>query len=161
MKINQLIQMVAVGLLLGTASLADQPASDSEFFPSDGGIEVVLKNSSQDEIAQYFRAANAGEPDAQNIVGSCYLFGLHVTQSYEEAVQWFRKAAEQGDAQAQFNLGLCYDRGWGVEPYKEKAMSWYRKAAEGGEVEALYNARLLYTSPSQRDLSTYRQTSVA
>lgn len=132
MKLNQLIRMVTASLLVGTVSLADQPASDSEFFPSDGGIEVALKNSSQDEIAQYFRAANAGEPGAQNIVGSCYLFGLHVKQSYEEAVQWFRKAAEQGDAQAQFNLGLCYDRGWGVEPSKEKALYWLQKADDQG-----------------------------
>ena len=42
MKLNQLVQMVAASLLVGTASLADQPASDSEFFPSDGGIEEAL-----------------------------------------------------------------------------------------------------------------------
>ena len=107
MKLNQLIQMVVACLLLGTVSLAEPSLSAKDCFPDDGKTPAMLKACSQEDVRQYFREANAGVASDQNVVGTFYLYGIHVKQSYEEAFRWFRKAADQGDAQAQYNLGHC------------------------------------------------------
>lgn len=136
MKLNQLVQMVGVSLLVGTSSFAEQAGSDIECRSDNGETVAMLSSCSPEEVRGYFREANAGVARAQNVVGSFYLHGLHVKQSYEEAFRWFRKAAEQGDIQAQCNLAHCYDYGWGVELSEEKALSWYLKAAKRGNLQS-------------------------
>jgi TPR repeat protein len=62
----------------------------------------------------YRKAADQGNPQAQNAIGWLYERGLGVTQDYSEAMRLFRLAAEQGDAPAQSNIGRLYENGWGV-----------------------------------------------
>jgi uncharacterized protein len=77
----------------------------------------------------YLELAEKGQVEAQVEVGSMYLEGRGVQQSYQEALKWFRKAAASGNAVAQFNLGLMYAKGLGVPRDYDEAINWFTLAA--------------------------------
>ena len=85
------------------------------------------------------KAAEQGNADAQNNLGTAYSDGRGVPQDFSQAAVWWRKAADQGDANAQYNLGVAYDQGQGVVQDHAQAAYWYRKAAKQGIAEALGN----------------------
>lgn len=87
----------------------------------------------------YTKAAEQGDPDAQNMLGLCYFHSRGVVQDRETAVKWFQKAAEQGSFRANNNLGNCYFNGNGVPQNYVKAFGHYLKAAETGYDIAQYN----------------------
>ena len=102
------------------------------------------KQSCQEAIKWYRKAAEQGYPLAQSFLGYCYEKGQNVTKDEAEAVKWYRKAAEQGFANAQYNLGVCYGFGKGVTNDEVEAAKWYRKAAEQGYAKAQTNLGYCY-----------------
>ena len=54
--------------------------------------------------AWYLRAAEAGSPDAQAMLGWMYEVGRGVPKDLGEAVRWFRLAAAQGNTVARDHL---------------------------------------------------------
>lgn len=92
-----------------------------------------------DDLAQIFRRATQGDPEAQCHIGICYYEGKGIEQDVQKAVEWYRKAAEQGYADAQNRLGVRYDRGEGVEENSKIANEWFLKAAKQGHVKAQFN----------------------
>lgn len=76
--------------------------------------------------------ANAGDADAQFLLGGLYLNAEGVAQNYTEGAIWIRKAAEQNHAKAQFILGTLYSFGNGVPQNYEQAVIWFRKSADQG-----------------------------
>jgi TPR repeat protein len=52
------------------------------------------------------KAANQGNPAAQNNLGVMFRMGQGVAQNHKKAVLWFRKAADQGNTRTQYNLSL-------------------------------------------------------
>ena len=89
-----------------------------------------------EELNAIIAKAEAGNPEAQNDLGLCFVTGWGVGKDFSKAVEWFTKAAEQGSAKAQANLGVCFEKGWGVEKSLTKAIEWYLKAAEQGFAQA-------------------------
>ncbi len=83
-------------------------------------------------------AAEAGDAQAQIMLGEAYNAGVGVEQDYEQAVYWHQEAAEQGHADAQFQMGSNYSYGIGVEQDGEQAAYWWKKAAEQGHVTAKF-----------------------
>ena len=77
-----------------------------------------------------FIAAEQGDTDAQNNLGTCYENGTGVEKDEQKAVEWYQKAAEQGNATAQYNLGYCCQNGIGVEKDAGKTAELYHQAAE-------------------------------
>ena len=73
--------------------------------------------------------AEAGDADAQALLGYLYEHGRGVTQDYILAVHWYTCAAEQGHPTAQYLLGLMYDKGHGVERSDKLAYMWINLAA--------------------------------
>ena len=73
--------------------------------------------------------ANAGDADAQLLLGFIYQYGRGVPQDYAQAVAWYRKAADQGFADAQYNLGLMYGNGQGVPEDYVEGYKWLNLAA--------------------------------
>ena len=65
-------------------------------------------------LAALRASAEAGDAEAQFILGGMYVTGVGVPQDAAEAVAWYRRAAEQGNARAQSNLGAMYAGGVGV-----------------------------------------------
>ena len=89
---------------------------------------------------------NAGNAEAQYLLGTAYENGYGVIQNYGEAVAWYRKAAEQGFVQAQNNLGHAYHHGTGVLKDYNEALKWYRAAAEKNDRAAQNNLGYMYAS---------------
>ena len=95
-------------------------------------------------VQSYQRAADQGEPVAQNNLGVMYRNGRGVPKSDTTALSWYRKSADQGNAFAQNNMGFMYENGHGVPKSDTTAVSWYRKAAEQGNALAQNNIGLMY-----------------
>ena len=88
--------------------------------------------------------AEAGDAEAQRILGGMYVTGTGVPQDAAAAVAWYRRAAEQGDARAQYNLGAMYAAGVGVPQDAAAAVAWYRRAAKQGDATAQNNLGAMY-----------------
>jgi TPR repeat protein len=68
-----------------------------------------------DSLPYYLGLAEKGQVEAQAELGTMYLEGRGVQQSYPEPLKWFRKAADKGNDAAQFHLGAMYAKGWGSQ----------------------------------------------
>ena len=89
------------------------------------------------EALRWYRcAAEQGDPEAQNDLGSMYLNGFGVAKDATEAARWYRKSAEQGVAMAMFHFALRCLHGDGVERDDAEAVLWLSKAAEQGHIAA-------------------------
>lgn len=87
-------------------------------------------------VSAWRRGAEAGEAEAQNMLGVVYARGLGLAPNFQEANSWFRRAAEQGDASAEDRLGESYLFGRGVPQSLDEAAKWFRKAAQAGGPQA-------------------------
>ena len=86
-------------------------------------------------VTEYQILAEAGDPEAQLFLGSCYRQGKGVAPDAAQAFYWVRRAAEQGYAPAQLYLAECYSEGFGTERDTAQAAIWIQKAAEQGYAE--------------------------
>jgi TPR repeat protein len=84
----------------------------------------------------YRKAANEGDPAAQEKLGECYQDGKGLIKNYEKAVFWFSRAASGGNVLAQKLLSDCYDRGEGVSQDHNMALQWMEEAANQGDTGA-------------------------
>ena len=96
------------------------------------------------EITDLLAKAEAGQADAQTIVGVLYEIGRGVAKDEAQAAKWYRKAAVQGVAEAQFNLALLYKGGRGVPKDLTEASNWMRKSADQGNAKAQFNLGVMY-----------------
>lgn len=88
--------------------------------------------------------AQAGNADAQHLLGLMYYMGRGVPRDYRLAMQWHRKAAEQGKADAQYVIGAMYYTGNSVPQDNQQAIGWFRKAAAQGHGGAQYALGLMH-----------------
>ncbi len=123
-------------VLVGVLLLAWMGNLVSEEDPLVAYQRCMKEGKEAEALEHLHEAAEAGNSEAQNELGHCYLNGLAVGQDFAEAVKWFRTAAERGNANAQLNLGLCYESGNGVSRDYAMAVKWYLAAAEQGNAVA-------------------------
>jgi TPR repeat protein len=88
--------------------------------------------------------AQAGNADAEHLMGLMYYMGRGVPQDYKTALEWHRKAALKGKADAQYVVGAMYYTGNAVIQDHKQAVSWFRKAAEQGHPDAQQVLGLMY-----------------
>ncbi|WP_373988030.1 tetratricopeptide repeat protein [Duganella sp. BuS-21] len=88
--------------------------------------------------------AQAGNVDAQHLLGLMYYMGRGVPQDYKTALEWHRKAALKGKADAQYVVGAMYYTGNAVIQDHKQAVSWFRKAGEQGHPDAQQVLGLMY-----------------
>ena len=79
----------------------------------------------------YTKAADQGDPWAQNNLGFIYSHGKGTEVNQALASQWYRKAAQQGHFQAQFNIAARYARGEGCDPNLVESHFWFSRAQFG------------------------------
>ncbi len=97
------------------------------------------------EAMRWYRlAADQGYANAQNNLGSIYIYGRGVPQNYAEAMKWYRLAADQGNARAQVNLGIMYGKGQGTPKNYAEAMKWFRLAADRGDTQGQVDVGVCY-----------------
>jgi len=87
-------------------------------------------------VKKWRNVAEAGNPNAQSLLGEMYAFGQGVPLNYPEAVRWLRMAAAQGVAKAHFKLGSMYEKGHGFTKNPAMAHRWYSLADAAGHPEA-------------------------
>ena len=88
--------------------------------------------------------AEAGDPNAQKIMGIMYDYGQGVAKDPEQALYWYTLSANQGDPAVQYQVGAKYFRGDGVRQDYHEAAKWWEQAANGGQVDAQFNLGLMY-----------------
>jgi uncharacterized protein len=84
----------------------------------------------------YTELAKAGNPDAQNALGSLYSDGKGTTQSREQAIHWWQKARKQGHAEANINVIVAYASGWGNAAQTKNATIVLKRNAKRGDPKA-------------------------
>ena len=89
-----------------------------------GNLEIAVR--------WFTEAAEQGDLESQNYLGTLYASGQGVEKDYEAALLWLRQAADKGYAKAQANLAVMYSEGHGVEkdPGRSRAMVSGRSANE-------------------------------
>jgi len=91
------------------------------------------------------RAADGGDADAMDFVGSVYLRGSLIKGNPVIAFGYFKAAAEKS-AGAAFNLGQCYFGAQGTQQDIPRALDWWKKAAAAGHGRAAACAAMAYHS---------------
>lgn len=69
-----------------------------------GDRTVAAARDGRDEVDRLRRAAERGDPEAQNALGAACERGDGVARDLEEAVRWYGRAAKRGHAAARRNL---------------------------------------------------------
>jgi TPR repeat protein len=155
MKTTILLRTIClcIGLLLWSSPTAAQRSDATKGnvkSASSAGLErgIALYQSSKFKAAFEILEpiAEAGNPNAQTILGVMYDDGEGVAQDPEKAALWYRKAAEQGHPSAQVNLGRLKWEGRGTPQSYESATYWFGKAAEQGNARAQLNLGVSYAN---------------
>ena len=126
---------------------AAQPA-DSEASPVEAAMALLEAGDYEAAIPILQEAADAGDPEAQNELGKCYVYGTGVEQSEKEAFRYFKMAADQGYARSLNNVGNYYAHGLVVDQDDSKAFECYKLAADEG-IPAAQNNVGYYCSPNK------------
>jgi TPR repeat protein len=115
---------------------------------------VVIENrpdlAEKDElpIGWYLKAAQAGIPAAQHVVGANALTGMEVEQDEVKGLLWLNKAAGAGNSEAQLALANYHLQMLPDSAALAAAVDWFDKAVAGGSRDArFYFAALLATGP--------------
>ncbi|WP_336324785.1 tetratricopeptide repeat protein [Stenotrophomonas muris] len=122
--------------VLAVARMQEAEPSYLENVAADILAERALVKGHEPSFLELLKRAEAGNADAQNHVGRCYLRGVCEPSDYKKAHLWLVRAAEQGSAQAQFNLGCLYYRGLGRKRDPAPAAKWFNQAMENGHPQA-------------------------
>jgi TPR repeat protein len=97
----------------------------------------------KEAVSWYTKAAEAGNVEAQYILGMAYLSGTDLPVDLPAAVNWIEKAAHNDHAAAQFQLAVMYCTGQGVPQDLPKALPWYELSAQLGYPLAQYNLAVM------------------
>ena len=88
----------------------------------------------QAAMEQLVPAADAGNADAEKLIGVMYAMGLGVERDDRRAFDWYLRAAMKGHPGAQTGVAWYYETGRGVTaPDLVRAYAWYALSAIGGD----------------------------
>jgi hypothetical protein len=93
----------------------------------------------------YEKAANAGDPGAQQQIGYFYANGIGVDRDPERGARWFERAVAGGLTSAKVNLGVAYVWGLGVRKDPEFAVQLFREAVKKGSGTAACYLGVMYS----------------
>lgn len=102
-------------------------AGEEYYYGENGKVQDYAE-----AVKWYFKAAEAGDADAQFSLGYCFLSGHGVDEDDVAACRWLEQAANQKHPDAIYNLGLCYEQGTGVPMNIGKALELYSEAVQLG-----------------------------
>ena len=98
-----------------------------------------LMNAGQFALARekLLPAAQAGNADAEELIGVLYAMGLGVERNDERAFEWYLRASLKGHPGAQSGIGWYYEIGRGMPaPDLVRGYTWYVLSAIGGDPDA-------------------------
>lgn len=89
------------------------------------------------QAAYWFRkAADQGDPEAQNEIGYLYLWGIGVPRDEAESFRWFARATGGGSQPAKLNLAVAYMKGVGTPRDLPLALELMNQLAAKGNARA-------------------------
>ena len=130
MKLFVISLLIAAGVAL--APLAGAEAGLAE------GRAAYAKGDYATALEEILPLAEAGNADAQRLLGVMCRQGQGVAKDAERALHWTQQAVAQGDAPAQFNLANMYETGDTVAKNIALAAKHYLTAARAGIPLAQY-----------------------
>lgn len=83
----------------------------------------------EDAIRIFEPLANAGNPEAQRLLGEMCLQGQGMQANPLAAFKWTQLSADRGNRVAEFNMGYLYEHGLGTPHSMELALKWYTRSA--------------------------------
>lgn len=101
--------------------------------------------SIQNTLPIYQEKANAGDIEAQLMLGQIYAMGDIVPADMKQSFSWYMKAAQQNNAEGQCKIAEMYLFGQGVERDLSRAEKWVKLAAQQGYSEAEYLLGFMYS----------------
>lgn len=90
------------------------------------------------------RAAEMGDENAYNLLGTFYEMGCGVEQSYEQAIRYYKLAAENGVELAYLSIGAFYQAGIAVPKDDKKAVEYFQYGANAGNMYCLNALGMCY-----------------
>lgn len=99
-----------------------------------GKTSTVTK---KDSLTILMKKAEAGDPKAQNTLGTWFYQGKNVDKNYEKALKWWAKSADQGNPYAIGNMAMCYQLGDGINKDSIMAAKLYKSAIKKGNLELI------------------------
>lgn len=124
--------LAAVALTVSLATALPAKAGFTEAFNHYVGLNYVAARAEAEP------AAARGNPAAQWLMGTMYLFGKGAKENTRTARDWFEKSAKAGYPPAQAILGRMYEEGIAGNQDAAEAHLLYRFAAEQGCADAAY-----------------------
>lgn len=116
----------------------------SQVAPTHAAARNSGTAASPDPRARLAAFAQAGNANAEFLLGLGFLHGDGVAPDQAEGARWIRLAAEQHDPIAQYYLGALYEHGNGVNRDGTEAMRWYQSAAMQGNRKAMHALGIAY-----------------
>ena len=114
-------------------------------------LAMVHKESEDEDVkdeskAFYYaqKAAEMGDINAYNLLGTMYELGCGVEQNYENAIKYYKLAVENGVEIAFLNLGAFYQAGIGVSQDDRKAVEYFQAGANAGNMYCLNALGMCY-----------------
>jgi TPR repeat protein len=102
------------------------------------GLAYASQGRATDALDMVTRGADAGDVQAQAILGEWYRSGTNVPMDHKKAFYWTEKAAAREYTDAEVRLADMLKDGEGCTPNLAEAYKWYQAAAEDGDKRARF-----------------------
>lgn len=123
------MKQIALALCLGLACPALAEIETARDLMDAGDYAAAME--------ELLPAAQAGNAEAEELIGVMYASGLGVERDDERAFEWYLRSAMKGHAGAQSGVGWYYEVGRGMPaPDLTRAYMWYVLSAIGGDPDA-------------------------
>lgn len=130
-------RFLLISVVLACAPALAGPVDDARLAYIEGDYEAALE--------VLLPAAEAGDANAQNIVGDAFNSGNGVQRDPAMALDWWGRSAAQGFSKAQYNLGrLLAVGGEGVPADTTRAETLFQAAMDQGNADAFNEMALLH-----------------
>ncbi len=101
------------------------------------GKAAMAANDFKAAMAEFLPVAQAGNADAEELIGVLYAMGLGVERDDRRAFDWYLRASLKSHPGAQSGIGWYYEVGRGLPaPDLVRAYAWYTLSAIGGDPDA-------------------------
>ena len=106
------------------------------FADVEKGRQLMEQSRFDEAMQEFLPAAQAGNADAEELIGVMYAMGLGVKRDDRRAFEWYLRASMKAHSGAQSGIGWYYEVGRGVSKDLVRAYMWYVLSAIGGDPDA-------------------------
>jgi TPR repeat protein len=142
-RMRLLVSALAIALAVQVGGFARAATSDDADAAVDGAARPSSSIAAAGDVSADLtdgeswvrKAAEAGDADAQALVGLAYLTGVGVVRDFAAAERWLRRAARQDNAYGQIGLARLHAGGFGVTRDPAEAVRLLLLAAGQGNAD--------------------------